>query len=206
MPYKTKGSRLVNEVTLGDGYPLSSNLKPLKVGGKTSPLEMSTPYPDNSNNAKVKVVGDLEVTGSIVKQPTLHILNGGTYNTGTSKFYLPLVGYNLETTSTTGRNEFVAMVAPYSGKLKKVVLRSEAASLTTVLGFHKSSTATEVPSAVSTEDIKDFIPFADLTNTKVTEWCETGIGEEQLAKMKEGLDAQIEEKINPTQVTLQVSE
>jgi hypothetical protein len=31
MPYKTKGNRLVNEVTLGDGYPLSSNLKPLKV-------------------------------------------------------------------------------------------------------------------------------------------------------------------------------
>ena len=153
MPYKTKGSRLVNEVTLGDGYPLSSNLKPLKIGGKTSPLEMSTAYPDNSNKAKVKVDGDLEVTGSIVKQPTIHILNGGTYNTGTSKFYLPLVGYNLEQTSTTGRNEFVAMVAPYSGKLKKVVLRSEAASLTTVLGFHKSSTATEVPSAVSTEDI-----------------------------------------------------
>ena len=153
MPYKTKGNRLVNEVTLGDGYPLSSNLKPLKIGGKTSPLEMSTAYPDNSNKAKVKVDGDLEVTGSIVKQPTIHILNGGTYNTGTSKFYLPLVGYNLEQTSTTGRNEFVAMVAPYSGKLKKVVLRSEAASLTTVLGFHKSSTATEVPSAVSTEDI-----------------------------------------------------
>ena len=153
MPYKTKGSRLVNEVTLGDGYPLSSNLKPLKIGGKTSPLEMSTAYPDNSNKAKVKVDGDLEVTGSIVKQPTIHILNGGTYNTGTSKFYLPLVGYNLEQTSTTGRNEFVAMVAPYSGKLKKVVLRSEAASLTTVLGFHKSSEGTEVPSALAIEEI-----------------------------------------------------
>ena len=65
MPYKTKGNRLVNEVTLGDGYPLSSNLKPLKVGGKTSPLEMATAYPDDSNSAKVKVVGDLEVTGKI---------------------------------------------------------------------------------------------------------------------------------------------
>ena len=153
MPYKTKGSRLVNEVTLGDGYPLSSNLKPLKVGGKTSPVEMSTAYPDDSVKAKVKINGDLEVTGSIVKQPTIHILNGGTYNTGTSKFYLPLVGYNLETTSTTGRNEFVAMVAPYSGKLKKVVLRSEAASLRTVVGFHKSSEGTEVPSALAIEEI-----------------------------------------------------
>jgi hypothetical protein len=64
MPYKTKGNRLVNEVTLGDGYPLSSNLKPLKVGGKTSPVEMSTAYPDDSVKAKVKINGDLEVVGS----------------------------------------------------------------------------------------------------------------------------------------------
>ena len=153
MPYKTKGNRLVNEVTLGDGNPLSSNLKPLKLGGKTSPVEMSTAYPDDSVKAKVKINGDLEVTGSIVKQPTIHILNGGTYNNGTSKFYLPLVGYNLEQTSTTGRNEFVAMVAPYSGKLKKVVLRSEAASLRTVVCFHKSSEGTEVPSALAIEEI-----------------------------------------------------
>ena len=153
MPYKTKGNRLVNEVTLGDGYPLSYNLKPLKVGGKTSPLEMSTAYPDNSVDAKVKIDGDLEVTGSIVKQPTIHILNGGTYNTGTSKFYLPLVGYNLEQTSSLGRNEFITIVSPYGGLLKKVVLRSEAASLTTVVGFHKSSKGTEVPNATATEEI-----------------------------------------------------
>ena len=153
MPYKTKGSRLVNEVTLGDGYPLSSNLKPLKIGGKASPLEMSIPYPDNSNSAKVKVVGDLEVTGSILKQPTIHVINGGTSNTGTSKFYLPLVGYNLEQTSTSSRNEFLAFVAPYGGLLKKVVLRSEAASLTTVVGFHKSSEGTEIPNGTATEAI-----------------------------------------------------
>ena len=153
MPYKMKGSRLLNEVTLGDGYPLSSNLKPLKVGGKASPLEMSTSYPDNSNSAKVKVVGDLEVTGSILKQPTINILNGGTYNTGTSKFYLPLVGYNLEQTSSSGRNEFNTIVSPYGGLLKKVVLRSEAASLTTVVGFHKSSEGTEAPNGTATEEI-----------------------------------------------------
>ena len=116
---------MANNITLGDNSPLDYNLKPIKVGGKTSPIEMSTSYPDDSNRPKVKVVGDLEVTGSILKQPTLHILNGGTYNTGTTKFYLPLVGYNVEITSTTGRNEFVAFVTPYAGVLKKVVLRSE---------------------------------------------------------------------------------
>ena len=144
---------MANNITLGDNSPLDYNLKPIKVGGKTSPIEMSTSYPDDSNSPKVKVVGDLEVTGSIVKQPLIHILNGGTYNTGTSKFYLPLVGYNLEQTSSSGRNEFNTIVSPYGGLLKKVVLRSEAASLTTVVGFHKSSKGTEVPNATATEEI-----------------------------------------------------
>ena len=154
MPYKTKGNRLVNEVTLGDGYPLSYNLKPLKVGGKTSPLEMSTAYPDDSNNAKVKVVGDLEVTGSILKQPTIHILNGGTYASSSTKFWLPLVGYNVEKTGTIGANEFVSFTPPYAGIVKKLVLRSEARADTVVAGFHKSSEGTEVPNLVSaTEEI-----------------------------------------------------
>ena len=81
MPYKTKGNRLVNEVTLGDGYPLSSNLKPLKVGGKTSPLEMATAYPDDSVDAKVKVVGDLEVTGT-TNIDTVGALNSGSITSG----------------------------------------------------------------------------------------------------------------------------
>jgi len=66
MPYKkTKEGRLVNEVTLGDGYPLSNDLQPLKIGGEASPIEMSTSLPDGSDNAKVKVRGDLEVTGGL---------------------------------------------------------------------------------------------------------------------------------------------
>ena len=66
MPYKkTKDGSLVNEVTLGDGYPLSNDLKPLKIGGEASPIEMSTSLPDGSDNAKVKVRGDLEVKGTV---------------------------------------------------------------------------------------------------------------------------------------------
>ena len=153
MPYKTIKNRLVNEVTLGDGYPLSNNLQALKVGGETSPLEMSKHLPDESDKAKVKVVGDLEVTGSILKQPTIHILNGGAYNTGTTKFYLPLVGGNRELTTPTSNNESIAFAPPYSGVVKKVVLRSEAAALTTVVGFHTRSVNTEVPHSTATEEI-----------------------------------------------------
>ena len=66
MPYKkTKDGSLVNEVTLGDGYPLSNDLQPLKVGGEASPIEMSTSLPDGSDNGKLKVRGDLEVTGGV---------------------------------------------------------------------------------------------------------------------------------------------
>jgi len=45
-----------------------------------------------------------------------------------------------------------------------------------------------------------------LTNAKVTEWCESALGAERVDEMKSSLDAQIEEKINPTSVTLSVSE
>ena len=59
---------------------------------------------------------------------------------------------------------------------------------------------------ISTDDITDFIPFADLTNAKVTEWCESALGAEKVDEMKSSLDAIIAEKINPTSVTLLVSE
>ena len=138
MPYKTQGNRLVNEITLGDGYPLSNNLQPLKIGGEASVLQISSPTPSTADKGIVKVEGDLEVTGSILKQPTLHILNGGAFNSGTLLFYLPLVGYNVERTSVAGYNENIAFVTPYDGRVKKLVLRSEGRCLTTVAGFHKS--------------------------------------------------------------------
>ena len=156
---------MANNITLGDNSPLDYNLKPIKVGGKTSPLEMSASYLDDSNNAKVKVVGDLEVTGSIVKQPTIHILNGGTYYNGTTKFYLPLVGYNIESTSSSGRNEFQTFVTPYGGIVKKLVLRSESRCDTVVAGFHKSSEGTEVPNSTATEEITEEMPVDDVAHT-----------------------------------------
>tara|TARA_Y100001970_G_scaffold209363_1_gene255248 strand:- start:1031 stop:1648 length:618 start_codon:yes stop_codon:yes gene_type:complete len=155
VPYaKTKDKTLVNEVTLGDGYPLSDNLQAIKVGGEASVLQLSSPIPHTTTKGKVKVDGDLEVTGSILKQSTLHFINGGAYNTGTSKFYLPLTGYNLERTSLASANEFLGYVTPYDGRLKKLVLRSENACLTTTGGFHKSSEGTEVPNSTSSEDIE----------------------------------------------------
>ena len=152
-------------ITLGDNSPLDYNLKPIKVGGEVSPLEISSSYPDDSNNAKVKVVGDLEVTGSILKQPTLHFINGGATTTSANLFYLPLVGYNFELTSSTGRNENLSFVTPYDGILKKVVLRSENRCDTVVVGFHKSSEGTEIPNTSPTEEQSQEMPVDDIAHT-----------------------------------------
>ena len=58
--------------------------------------------------------------------------------------------------------------------------------------------------AISTDDIENFIPFADLTNTIVTGWVEDIWGEDKVAEMKTNLDNNIESQINPTSVTLQI--
>ena len=156
MPYyRNKDGQLINEFTLGEGYPLDSNLKPIKIGGESSILELSAPYTQDETNNKgtLRINGDLEVVGTIKRQPTLHILNGGTYSTGTGKFYLPLVGYNIEKTTTTSVNEGIAYVPPYDGRVKKLILRSESVAGSSEAGFHKSTTGTEVPNSTATEEI-----------------------------------------------------
>jgi len=46
-----------NDVKLQEGHPVDSHLRPLKIGGKSSSLELA----DTDNGARVR--GDLEVTG-----------------------------------------------------------------------------------------------------------------------------------------------
>ena len=156
MPYKTKGNRLINEVTLGDGYPLSSNLKPLKVGGETSPIEIASAYPDDNVKAKVKVVGDLEVTGSTkgIKEFRQIINAGFNYSyTGGTLVYIPLVGYIIERNSQFSSTEYLSYVAPYDGYLKQVIFRSEEACGSTVVGLHKSLTGVEAPNGTPSETV-----------------------------------------------------
>jgi len=79
------------------------------------------------------------------------IINGGfNYgSTGGTKVYLPMTGYVFERTSTIAGNEYISYVAPYDGYLNQVVVRSEEACGSTVVGLHKSSTGTEVPSSIA---------------------------------------------------------
>jgi hypothetical protein len=55
--------------------------------------------------------------------------------------------------------------------------------------------------SVNADDISNFIPFADLTNDIVTGWVTTGMGEDEVQSLKDGLDSNIDSQINPTSVT-----
>jgi hypothetical protein len=55
--------------------------------------------------------------------------------------------------------------------------------------------------SVNADDISSFVPFADLTNDIVTGWVTAGMGEDEVASLKSGLDAQIALLITPTSVT-----
>jgi hypothetical protein len=55
--------------------------------------------------------------------------------------------------------------------------------------------------SVNADDISSFVPFADLTNDTVTGWVTAGMGEDEVASLKSGLDDQIALLITPTSVT-----
>jgi len=55
--------------------------------------------------------------------------------------------------------------------------------------------------SVNADDIENFVPFANLTNDLVSGWVIDGMGEDEVASMKESLDNNIADQINPTSVT-----
>ena len=50
---------------------------------------------------------------------------------------------------------------------------------------------------LDTEDLSDFIAFADLTVSDVQGWVEAAMGEEEVLAKKDSLDSQIDELVNP---------
>ena len=57
---------------------------------------------------------------------------------------------------------------------------------------------------LDTEDLSDFIAFADLTVSDVQGWVEAAMGEEEIQAKKDSLDATIAELVTPTVQTKQV--
>ena len=125
---------------------IDGNLKPLKDSdGTLTALEIST---DKLRVKNLDVTGD--INGGFTRQ--IHVINTGFYSS-TSKVYIPLNGYIFERTATSSNNEYVAMPAPYNGRVIKVIARSEEVCGSTIVGFHKSSEGTEVPNTSATSDV-----------------------------------------------------
>ena len=84
-----------------------------------------------------------------------NIINGGfnySYSAGT-KVYLPLNGYIFESSGSSGRNEYQVFVSPYDGYLNQVIMRSEEACGSTIVGLHKSSAGTEIPNSTASTTV-----------------------------------------------------
>lgn len=59
---------------------------------------------------------------------------------------------------------------------------------------------------ISIDDITDFIPFADLTNTECVAWTQAAMGEEQVTAIEAGIQDAIVQLITPTSVTMTIGE
>ena len=133
---------------------LDHNRKPLKVDEKIIPLNVSenklwyekTPSEDYEI-ANKKYVDDNAGGSSEFKW----IVNSGFNYSSTAGtlVYLPLNGYIIESSGSTGRNEYQVIVMPHNGYLSRVMMRSEEACGSTVVGFHKSSAGTESPNSTA---------------------------------------------------------
>ncbi len=106
----------------------------------------------SDNNKKLATQQSIKAYAD-APQYILHFMNAGWYATDANKDYLPLNGYILEQSTTSSVNEYIAFVVPYDGELERVIVRSASACGSSIVGFHKSATGTEVPNPAATEAI-----------------------------------------------------
>tara|TARA_X000000368_G_scaffold210422_2_gene166193 strand:- start:1613 stop:1930 length:318 start_codon:yes stop_codon:yes gene_type:complete len=63
------------------------------------------------------------------------------------------------------------------------------------------SASTYGTQSLNTEDIQDFKPFDEVTSEMVEGWVKDVMGEEEISRIEDGLDQQIEDQKNPTSIT-----
>jgi len=96
----------------------------------------------------LEVSGNLNVRGSVYGNQVMMFYHPFDAD-GSGKVYIPWSSVS-EASSINYYNNFIA---PYDGKLLKVIGRSQEALGNTVIGFHKASDGTESPSTTATETI-----------------------------------------------------
>ena len=140
--------------------PLDHNATPIKVGDGMTPIEVSTDKmwyqktPTDLYEVANKKYVDDNAGGAVSSDFSYIVSTGFNYSsTGGTKIYLPLNGYIIEGTSTSSRNEYQAIVMPHDGYLSKVIMRSEEACGSSVVGLHKSGDNTEIPNSTASNTV-----------------------------------------------------
>jgi len=122
-------------------------------------------YMDTDNNYTVErnlnVGNNINVNGTVYGNQIYIFTHSFDMDFGTSKVYLPWNATTENTAITTGFYD--QLIAPYSGRLIKVMARPETASLTTIIGFHKRADTYADPNATATENITVEISAANTT-------------------------------------------
>ena len=85
-----KKKKEAQKVTLGDGQSLDQYLKPIKIGGVSSPLELASSIVSRGDSnvfdkipAKVRIDGDLEVTGDmLVREDSKGVIDQVSFGSG----------------------------------------------------------------------------------------------------------------------------
>lgn len=141
----------INENHLKLQHKLKSDRQVVKVGDDSSGLLLK----DNRVFVEQQPSEENEVATKKYVDNFKNIINGGfNYSsTAPTKVYIPLNGYVFESSGSSGRNEFQVFVSPYSGYLNQVIMRSEEACGSTVVGLHKSSSGTEIPNSTASAEV-----------------------------------------------------
>ena len=129
----------------------------VKKGGRIWKSYLSS---DGNNivDKNLKVGSDVNVSGTIYGNQ-IYWFNHNYSSTETGKHYL---GWGRATTGTS-ISVHQKLIAPYNGKLLKVLARTESAGGSSVMGFHKASNTTTDPSGTATEEITVNMSAADTT-------------------------------------------
>ncbi len=139
-------------------HKLSQDRQVVKIGDDSTGLLLKDnrvfveQQPSEEQEVATKKYVDDNSVGSTEYRQILH--GGFNYSSSAgTKVYLPLNGTVAELSSTSSVNEFRSYVVPYDGYLNQVIIRSEEACGSTIVGFHKSSTGTEIPNNTATSTV-----------------------------------------------------
>ena len=161
----------MSNLRMMDNRILEPDLLSIKIGNKLAPIELSETKVRIKN---LDVIGDFTVDGEVqcddINVQYDYIRSALDYNQSAGTFVcLLLDGGTRPKTSFAGNLEVCCMIAPHDGTLEFISFRAEEVAGIVVMGLHKATTGTEVPSDTPTASVTiDMSGVADDTTTKFT--------------------------------------